>query len=688
MYSPNQLFLILDYETYSEADLKKVGAFEYSLHASTEVLCASFRLGTRASLPQAKVKTYAPLRNWNMNTPELRRHNELLSHLQNPNVIIVAHNARFEQAITRNVFCRHVRKLLNFDGPLILPHKRFICTAALAQVHALPRSLDGACQALSLPHQKDKEGHRLMLKWAKPRKPTKNNPAVRHSCEIEFVRMVKYCERDILAGTSLFLKLPPLIPSERALWEFDQKINFRGVLVDRDLVSKIIRMIEEEKKLLTVRLRFLTNGFVQTGGQTLVILNWLKGRGIILENLQKKTVEDAIIDGLASGIEKEVLEIRLLLNKTSLKKYPNFLNHTTSDSRLRFSLNFHAASTGRWGGAGVQPHNFPRGTLKYKNLKGEEIDLAPFAAQLIKDGADIEFLRIMFNSPIEVFVSCLRTVLTASPGNELFVADYAAIEARILFWVADHFEGCKAFAEGRKMYEEMAMLIYNISDILRVSKDERFVGKEAILGSGFGMGWKKFQIECKKKGREIETSVAKGAIRSYREKHKPVVELWRNLEKAAVSAVENPNRTFKTNHTEWFMLNNFLQCKLPSGRCLYYYKPQIAYERTPWGATQAVLYHWGVDSKTKKWVLQKTWGGVLTENVVQAIARDLLAFAMLAHEAAGFKVLLTVHDEIIAQQKIGAGDLTEFCDIMKRLPTWAHGAPVNVEGWKGLRYRK
>lgn len=685
-FDKNQLYLIFDYETYSDLNIKLVGSYVYAHHPSTEILCCSFRLGTRATLEKAKVRTYAPKKIWNEHRTDLRTGKLLCELIMREDIILVAHNAMFEQAVTRFVLSKLLSKLLGLISPVIIPHARFICTAALASVYALPRKLEEACQALKLDHQKDKEGHKLMLKWSQPKKPSKKDPSTRYTKN--FDRLVTYCEHDIYAETALFLRLDPMIPSERALWIFDQVINFRGAFVDRPLVKRIQAMIAEEKKTLTNELREITNGDVQTGGQGEAIKEWLRTQECYLPNLQKKTVEDAITDGLVEGDAKRVLELRQNLNKTSLKKYTAFINHTSVDSIMRFSLNFHAASTGRWAGSGVQPHNFPRGTLKINDSDGKEIDLATSAAETINEGFDLELIRTLYEEPMEVFVSCLRTMIKAREGKELFVADFAAIEARILFWVADHHEGCRAYAEGRKMYEEMAMTIYNKEDIKAITKDQRFVGKEAVLGSGFGMGWKKFQSTCKSKGQDVPTPTAKAAIKGYREKHKAVPTLWKNLEKAAISAVKNPTKTFKINHTEWFMKGKFLCCRLPSGRCLYYYGPTIKNGRTPWGTIQPILYHWGVDSKTKRWVLQKTWGGTLTENVVQAIARDLLAGAMIRTEKAGYPVILTVHDEIINERDIGEGNIEEFAQLMKRLPAWAKGAPVSCEAWKGTRYRK
>ena len=556
MFDQYQKFCVFDYETFSEANIKLCGSYEYSMHESTEVLVASWLVGTLKELQRAlkrgtKASSYAPKRSWNKHRKDLRTGEQLLKILNDPSIIIVAHNALFEQAITRNVFIKHVRKLLNIKGPWIIPHERFLCTAVLSSVCALPRSLDGATAALKLDHVKDKVGHRLMLNWCKPKKPSKKDPTTRYLKN--FDRLVEYCEHDIYAEVALLLTLPQLKPSERKLWLFDQEINFRGAKVDRELVSLILKMIAEEKAHLVKQLRLLTKGKVQTGGQTAVIKKWCRRNGVKLPNLQAKTVQDAINNKETSELVRKVLTIRTSLNKTSLKKYSAFLNHTTSDSYMRFSLNFAATVHGRWGGAGVQPHNFPRGTLKYDlhytddfgKPQKQERDLASYAADLIKSGTSLEFLRSMFEDPIEVFVSCLRCMIITEEDEDLYVSDFSAIEARVLFWLADHEEGLLAFIEKRKMYEELAMVIFKKTSISQVTKDERFIGKQSFLLSGYGGGWKKFQSTCEGLGNPVTTQVAKKAIDGYRKVNAPVVKLWSNLSNAAISAVQNPSKLSK-----------------------------------------------------------------------------------------------------------------------------------------------
>lgn len=652
------------------------------MHPTTGIMTVAWKEGTRKTLRQAPVHTWSP--------DERAKHRADHSHEQGlkfwrtinrPNVILVAHNAPFEQAITRNV----LPKMLKLKGPIMIAHERFVCTASMAAACALPQKLEHLAAALELPHQKDMEGHRIMLQLSKPRKASKNNSDTKVRDPIKFDKMVNYCVSDIDTEVEAFLTVPMLSPNERRVWLLDQEINFAGFAIDRPLVKRIIELIKEENVILTKELIKLTNGVVKTVGQTKVLLSWLKRNGCFLPDMTKKTVEDAIKDGLATGVCKRVLEIRLALSKTSTAKYPMFLLTSESDGRTRFSIRYHAASTGRFGGQGLQPHNFPRGTVK--TPEGE--DLAVLAADYIAKGADLETIRMLFGDPMEVFASCLRTCIIATPGWELFVSDFAAIEARVLFWMADHEEGVEAFHQNRKMYEEMAMAIFGLSDILEVTKDQRFVGKEAVLGSGFGMGWKKFQATCLQKGREVTTETAKKAINAYRREHAAVPRMWKNLENAAIAAVKNPSKTYSVNHTEWFMKGKFLCCRLPSGRLLRYYGPSIRYEETQWGDKKATLYTWGVNSKTKKWKNEKTWGGVLTENVVQAMARDLMVEAMFREKEAGYSIRLTVHDELIAERKKNTGgSAKDFEFIMRQVPAWAEGCPVNVEGWSGERYRK
>lgn len=663
-----QKYLVFDIETRSECDLKKCGAWEYSVYPTTNIFCVSWCIGTREDFMNApiesQIKSWSPIFGGDKQ--------ELVEHLLDPDIIAVAHNAGFEQYITKHVLSRI------FNDPRLkrLKPERFLCTASLASVLAVPRSLEGATKALKLSSEKDTEGRRLILKYTKPRKPTKNNTAKWHNKMSDLLRIIKYCENDVKAEVELFLKAYPLIDIERKIWVLDQQINQRGFRVDTDLVSSALALIGEENANIQRNTKEISDGAIESTTQRDATLKWVKEQGYDLPNLQAKTIADAL-PGI-EGPAREILKLRQAASKTSTAKYQAFEFRSQSDGRCRDNLIYHGPSTGRWAGAGVQPQNFPRG-----NIKDVET-----LAKVIKT-KDLELVRMIYGEPMSAFSSALRGCIIASPGKEIFVADFNAIEARVLFWMAEHEDGVRAFREGRDLYIEMASVIYRIP-ISEIPKDSlmRFLGKEAILGCGFGLGAKKFIETCAKKSLIITEEMANFAVKAYRSTHAPVPKMWSNIERAAIAAVTNKNKTFTVNKTSWFMKDEFLVCKLPSSRCLYYYGPEIRYKETPWGEKRPVLYHWGVDSLTKQWCLQKTWGGVLTENVVQATARDLMANGMINVDFFDYEILLTVHDEILAEKEKDYGSVDEFEKLMSNLPKWAEGCPVKAEGFVTERYKK
>lgn len=598
----DQVYCVLDFETYSEADLKKVGAYEYSMDYSTEVLCVSFRVGTKAELPTAKTWT---------STPDTRGFSKFLEVLEDEEIILVAHNAFFDHMILENVLA------------ISTPFERWQCTAAMAATLALPRKLEDVCDVLQTEHRKDKEGNRLIKKWCKPRKPTKKNSSTRHTDKEEFERILKYCESDIAASVDVFLALPQLSADERKIWLLDQKMNFRGFRVDRKLIRKCQKMIGEEQEILAAEAKELTEGAINSTSQTVALRAYLDKEGLFLPDLQAATIEDALESGLAEGVCKRLLEIRQQESLTSLAKYDVAERCSRYDGRIRDTAVYHGASTGRWAGRGFQPHN----------LKKCDFDMLD-AIDFLKSG-DVETLRLFYGDVLPTISSCIRGVVVPAKGHILDIADYNAIEVRVLFWVAQHRDGLQALREGRDLYKSQAASVFKIQ-ISKISDDgfERFIGKQLILGCGYGMGWKKFVAQCLKFGKVVAPEIAKLGVETYRKDNSAIPTLWRKLEKAAVDAVlaGDCNRYQQAACTRWYMEGDFLYCELPNGRKLAYYGPRVRYETDQWDRKRPVLYHWGIDSKTKKWVIQKTWGGTLTENVVQAIARDLVADAALRTE--------------------------------------------------------
>lgn len=673
-FSKDQVYSVIDYETFSEAPLKDVGSFEYSAHESTDILCVAWRTGTLATIGSAPTKVWAP----GFDTADF---SDFYQTIMNPKIILVAHNAFFEQVITRNVFAtKHMiskrKEILAVTGP-----ERWICTASQAAALALPRSLEGVGKVLNLPIQKDMEGAKLLKKWFKPRKATKHDNRTRHDDPEEFKKIVDYCRTDIAAEVELFLRTPPLTETERAVWVLDQKINMHGIKIDRPLVTTILRMIDEEVEEINRETDELSMGLVASATQVKAVKSFLESDGVFLPDLTKKTVEDAIAEGMVSGSNLRILELRQAISKTSTAKYESFESRTRYDGRLRDSLVYHQASTGRWTAKGVQLQNLPRGTIE-NTIQ---------AAEILSTG-DLELVRMLYADPMSVFSACTRNMIVASPGCVLDVADYSSIELRVLFWVADHEKGLEAIRQGRKQYEEQAAIIFNM-DASEIEKDslERFVGKEATLGCGYQMGAKRFREACQDKGRQISAELAEKAVKGYRRSNAPVVSLWSNIEKAAKAAVVNPGKTFAINHTKWFVEGDYLFCELPSGRRLAYYKASIKYEIPSYGGNEkkSVLYHYSQNATTRQWQNDKTYGGMLTENVVQAIARDLLAEALLRIDAAGWQNVLHVHDEIVSERSVKAQlNHDEFCRLMSVVPKWAKGCPVEAKGFTGTRYKK
>jgi DNA polymerase len=524
---------VLDYETKSEVELSDVGPYEYARHPSTEIICVSCSAaderGTEPDLWINKISGDVFF---------------FLEVLSNPKYKLAAYNAFFERVITQFVLGR------KFPEVRGIPISRWHDIAALVATHALPRKLEGACDALKLDVRKDPEGKRLVRKYCKPRKPTKNNPSLWNTDEEGLRRLGLYCQTDVKAEREILWTLPPLTPMERKIWKQNQKTNTRGVLIDRVTVKKVLKLMRQEQALIRERVDAITQGKFEVT-QIAKVREWCELEGLALPNLQKKTVDDALRLGMGSSRVRELLGCRQALSKTSTAKYEALERRTRTDGRLRDTLMYHGASTGRDTGSGAQVHNFPR------NVPAD-ID------QAIEDlrTGDLEWVRGLRGTPMAVFSSVLRGMLAATPGKALYCADFNAIEARVVFWLAGHTAGLELF-RGRDPYREMAAEIYRVK-LEDVTDEQREVGKRAILGCGFGMGWKKFMLTCEQFGTPVTPELAKRAVTAYREKHKPVTQLWKNYEYAACSAVMKPGRRFTVNRVSWFVRGNFLYAELPS----------------------------------------------------------------------------------------------------------------------------
>lgn len=687
-------FLIFDYETFSECDITEAGAYEYARHPSTEILCVSYVYGNRETLKTAKPTLLVPPTNKAIDEG-------FCYYLTLPDTVLVAHNSFFEQCITKFVLPKYHR-LLRSDEAANIPIKRWICTASLARYHGLPGKLAEAAAALKLAHQKDAEGHRIMLKLSRPRKPSKTNPATRWTPQTapeDFQKLYSYCVTDTNVERELFLRLPPLPPIERKIWKLDQKMNHRGFAVDRKLVTSALYCIERETTFLDKKFRKLTG--LNSARQRDEMLRWLASKGMSLPNLQAGTIADLLENGTCKGATFDhasnedaadayaALEIRQAISKSSTAKFAAFDARSRSDGRARDNTIYHGAHTGRQSGTGLQPQNLFKSTLPHDDVLA--------GIELIRE-RDITAIRALYQRPMELYASVLRSCIVAPKGKILDVGDFATIEVRVLFWLAGHKKGLDALRKGEPIYSQMAAKIFDedadaIEAGHKAGKKEdyrkRQLGKATVLGAGFGIGvgGEKFVQAAKVlAGLDISVALAQKCVETYREENPQIVNFWSVIETAACKALENPGKAYKHGFLIWRKEKDWLTCELPIGRKLFYYSPKMQKMPSLYGEKMALTYR-GVDSKTKQFLRMSTWGGKLTENVVQAVARDLLMEALLRLEKNGHKPVLPVHDEIVCERD-GDGFGAEMFSLMAEVPEWCPDLPVNVAGWSEKRYRK
>ena len=676
--------ITLDFETRSLLSLTDSGNWIYSKHNSTSVLCLSYYFSDE---PLDLDHVYL----WHCRhpscgieeSPEPIRLFEAIARGD----IVEAHNASFEWAIWNN-------QMVKKYGWPTFNLSQLSCTAARAATLALPRALEDVAQVMRLPQTKDMEGNAIMKMLCKPQKVTaaKRKQLLKQGVDpdqliwLESKELIErnweYCRQDTLVEAMLDKALPELTPLEREVYLLDQKINTRGFKVDKKGLLAALEFIEYTTSKLIDECKQLTDGIAPT--QRAKMLAWFNSMGVPLLNTQAAHVDTFLPMKDLPPAAHRALEIMTAVNRTSTAKYRTLKEYLDlEDCRVRNTLMYHGASTGRWTGSGPQPHNFPRGHIKNMDLLWEDIiDAAK--------NNDWEWIEMLYGDPMELLSHGARGVITASEDSELFVADFSAIEARVLLWLADEQEALNLFREGKCIYCDMASAIYGFEVIKSKHPDQRMIGKKAILGLGYGMGAEKFQLTVlKDTGIELSLELCQTIVKTYRKKYAKVPEWWNKMEQCAIEAVRNPGRVQRYGRIQWRYSGRYLQCKLPSGRYLTYIDPVIVSKETPWGEKRDVLSFMAVDPKTKQWWRQTTYGGAIIENIIQAIARDIMALAMLNAERAGFDVLLTVHDEVIAEaKKILERSIDEFVLLMLVDEKWTKGCPVNAEGWRGFRYKK
>lgn len=674
----------LDFETRSKIDVTDVGPWRYSMDPSTTVLCLCYRFHSedgkfyKATITKDDFENYFDNNVMSFETEKftLERIHVLQQLALRPDVRFEAHNSMFEYCMWNNVLAKR------FHFPALEDFDRWECTASKAAVHALPRSLGKCAIALNLPVNKDETGKRVMLQLSKPKKPSKKDPSIWCNDEEKFKTLYDYCEQDVVVEEAIDNALPPLIPFEREVWKLDQTINARGIRIDTKALDIAIDFANRFKAKLNNELLDLTGGAVSKASEIAKLTRYV--RDFISEKdlpkIQSLNANDikAYLPLCKDSKIRRILEIRQQAGKSSTSKLERMKTCICEDDKVRDILVYHGASTGRWSGAGIQVQNFPRGSKEY--------DIDNVIDTLLLN--NYEAFELIYPNVVDAISSALRGFLISDVGEDFVTADFSAIEARVLFWLAGCNVGLQAFRNGEDIYCLMASEIYK-RKITKKDKDERQLGKTCVLGCGYQMGAKHFKDYVKMiTGLEITDAMAKLTVDAYRTTYPEVVGMWYGQERAAIQAVRNPGRIIQEGKIKWKVQGKFLYCKLPSGRCIAYCEPIVQPNETKWGEIKDQLTFMAVNSLNKNWERQHTYGGMITENIVQATARDLMAYGMINLEKKGYKCKMTVHDEVVSSIPEDKGSVEEFEKILATTPEWAADCPVKAEGWRGKRYRK
>lgn len=456
-------------------------------------------------------------------------------------------------------------------------------------------------------------------------------------------------------------------------WQLDADINRRGLPIDLDLVHAAIAIDTQNREHLTDRAMELM-GIANPNSRD-QFLEWLQGEDVDIDTLRKADVAALRASELEPHV-REALDIRADLSKSSTKKYYALAEATGSDGRLRGCFQFNgAARTGRWAGRLFQPHNLPRGEIKPEYLGT--------ARAAVKTG-DCDLLSSLYGSVSDVLVSCVRTAIAAPSGKSLVVADYASIETVMIAWAAECPALLDVFRTGRDAYKDMAARLFRIP-YAQVSKEQRNYAKPIVLGCGYMLGARGMMEYAKGYGVQMSEAEAQAAVAAYRDGYPEVVYFWRLLDAAARRAIENPGKVFKAGRFRFKIEGDFLLLRLPSERKLAYYKPDI----NPDGRYGPEITYMGRDYGNA-WDRIGTHPGKICENIIQAVARDLLVEGLFNASAdPDLEIVGHVHDEILALADTNDdGALNRLMAAMRRMPAWAEDAPVGAAGWIGQFYCK
>lgn len=665
--------LSIDIETYSPTDLTKSGVYAYAQDPDFQILLFAY------AFDNDPVRVIDIAQGGTLPA-------EVVEALEDPEVLKTAFNAAFERTCIDEFF------------KMWLPTEQWECTMVKASMLGLPLSLAAVSGVLKLEQKKMVAGKALIRFFSMPCKPAKSNGMrTRHTaCSKEYFDSLPevlsleekyqaetykkwqtfkaYCGQDVEVERAIrnkikFFEIPEF---EKRLYVLDQDINDRGVMLDRPFIQNAISMDLLSRERLTAEAIKLTG--LDNPNSTAQLKQWIgQETGEDVKSLSKETIP-GLLENSECEILTKVLQIRQEMAKTSVKKYEAMSNAICNDGRVRGLLQFYGANrTGRWAGRLVQVQNLPQNHLY-------DLDLA---RQLVSEN-DIEMLEMLFGNVPDTLSQLIRTAFVAKRGCTFLVADFSAIEARVIAWLAGEKWRLDVFNTHGKIYEASASQMFKVP-IESVVKGSplRQKGKIAELALGYQGGVGALTtMGALKMG--LKESELQGLVEAWRTANPAIVRLWAEVGKAALEAVEDKTIVSIHHGLRFEVRNNLLYILLPSGRRLSYMRPTISQNKF---GSKALKYE-GMNQTTKQWCVQDTYGGKLVENIVQAVARDLLAEAMVNVEKAGYRIVMHVHDEIIIECEKDKADLAEVCRIMGQSIDWAKGLPLRADGYETEYYKK
>jgi DNA polymerase len=637
--------LHLDFETYSELNIKKVGAYRYAQHPSTEVLLAGY------SIDKSPTKIWDALASKTM-PADLRRA------FKSPHVRIHAFNAQFERLILKHV--------LNFEIPI----PRFRCAMIHAYGFGFVGSLEEVGPQLYIEKGKITAGKELIRLFCKPRKPTKNKPYTRVLPKHEpqkWEQFKQYCIRDVDVEIDIEHRLQdyPLPDIEWDNWFFDQEINDLGIPLDMELVDKAIALNEDERHEVLNRIGEITN--LENPNSKAQLRTWFKQCGLHLPNMQHATLVEYEEKTRDDPAVNEVLNLYLRVTKNAASKYDKMKAVVLENNTVCGGLQFLGAQrTGRWAGRLIQPQNFVRTPNGFVPEKSIEMILNNTVNQDVS----------------EHLAAALRGAICAFKGEIFAIADLAGIEGGVLPWLCFFDEKVDKIRSGRDMYLVAASDMYGIPyDSLTKRSPERMPGKVAELALQYEGGYRALNSMAVTLGiPPFEEVKAKQIVRDWRRANVPVERFWKESETSAKAAVMEPNRLFSAGRIGFICDETFLFMVLPSGRVLSYFEPLL---------TEGKISYMGWDSYKRKWKRIDTYGGKLVENATQATSRDVLVYGMHRAREKYFKIFMTIHDEIATRQrKLKKFTHEALVECMTYRPPWAEGLPLSASGYTEQRFKK